>query len=419
LHAVRQDVATAHAARILFEQRQHEAVRSITERLSATVRSIASQHQRAALASQEVRLGSGRIQQRIRDAVQALQIGDITRQRLDHAEFALGLVAEARAPAAGRPVLDDAEQCRFAQVTRRLQSAQLADAAPHFDREVRQIVESLTSLADEARMLRGLGDTAYGSADHDGGTIITELEGQIREALVLFEDFNAARAEVARVTATVSNATASLRGHLRTVQSLEDDIRIMGLNTTFKCARIGREGLALSVIAQELRTYGKGFAREAGALMAEIESVAKMSGAMTAGAAAENVAAVAESPRAMRDSLGTLRLMGQGLDVAMADLDRDSGRVMTLLLAAVARLATQRDVGGVLRDIAGGLAMPAADGSFSAADLAPRVEQMLQLIERGYTMASERTMHDRVLGRVSRAAPVVTPAEAELEDFLF
>ena len=235
LHSVRRHVATAQTGQKAFDLRQQEAANSITERLSATVKSIAQQHERAARASQEVRLGSARVHQRICDAIMALQIGDITRQRLEHADAVLGLVTEA-------PLAEADAQRLFVSMAHRLQSAQLVDAARYLDRDVRQVIESLNKLADEARALRALGDAAYGAAGRNGGSFIAQLEGQISEALALFESFETAQAEIAGVTATVSDATAGLCGHLRIVQSLEADIRIMGLNTTFKCARIGREG---------------------------------------------------------------------------------------------------------------------------------------------------------------------------------
>ncbi len=351
-----------------------------------------------------------------------MQIGDITRQRLDHAEYALGLVPREGKTLAGgdRPVLAPDQQRLFIQLADRLRSAQLKDAAREFDRDVGQIAVSLSSLGSEAQVLRAQGDTAYGSTDRDGGTVISELEGQIRDALDLFEAFETARVRAASMTATVSAATASLRGHLQTVQALEADIRIMGLNTTFKCARVGLDGVALSVIAQELRIYANGFAKEADALMAEIESVTEMSASLIAGTAAEHNLALNESTRAVRDSLTTLRAMRRGLDGAMADLGDDSERVVALLAAAVTSLESQHEISAGLRDTAGQRGVPRPAGSFSAMDLTPPVEEMLALIERGYTMASERAVHDRVLGReshVARVTAITTPTE--LADMLF
>jgi len=413
LRIVSQHVAVAQTGQRTFDRRQQEAAGSITERLSATVKSIALQHEHAARASLEVRLGSARVHQRVCDAILALQIGDITRQRLEHADAVLGLVA-------GNPMLDADAQRTFVSLAHRLQSAQLVDAARNFDRDVRQVIDSLNSLAAEARALRTIGEAAYGAVDRNGGSYIAQLEGQIGEALALFENFETARAEVAGVTTTVSDATAGLCGHLRTVQSLEADIRIMGLNTTFKCARIGREGLALSIIAQELRGYANGFAKEAGTLMQEVEAVAGVSGLLTSGIAEDQGIATSEGTRALRDSLTTLRQMGQMLDRAMRDLKLDSDRVVTLLVETVSNLAVQAEIGQVLREAAERLAGLSPSGVVNFAELQPCVVQKLELIERGYTMANERAVHDHFLGRPARAEPVAeTAASAAMEDFLF
>lgn len=413
LHTVRQHVAVAQSGQHAFDVRQQEAATSITERLSATVKSIAQQHEHAARASQEVRLGSARVHQRICDAILALQIGDITRQRLEHADAVLRLVAEAS-------MLAGDAQRQFTSLAHRLQSAQLVDAAQYFDHDVRQVIASLNKLADEARALRSLGDAAYGAAGRSGGSFIAQLEGQISEALALFEGFETAQAEIAGVTATVSDATAGLCGHLRIVQSLEADIRIMGLNTTFKCARIGREGLALSIIAQELRGFANGFAKQAGMLMQEVETVAGISSVSTSGTAEDRGAMASDGTQAMRASLVTLRQMGQMLDRAMHELDVDSDRVMTLLIETVSNLAVQAEIGQVLRDTAGRLADLTPSGVINFAQLPEPVVQRLELIERGYTMANERTVHDRFLGRPIRAEPVAATAPgAATEEFLF
>ena len=421
LRLVRQHVALAQTGQHSFDRRQQEAASSITERLSATVKAIARQHQRAARASLQVRMGSARVHQRIHDAILALQIGDITRQRLEHVAAVLGVVAGTGPyQAGGHPVLDTDQQSVFVSLAHRLQSAQLVDAVRYFDREVRQVTQSLKSLADEAMALRGFGDTAYGAEDRSGGSFIAQLEGQIGEALALFESFEMAQAEAAGATATVSDATAGLCGRLRTVQALEADIRIMGLNTTFKCARIGREGLALSNIAQELRGYANGFAKEAGTLMQEVETVAGISGLLASEIAGDRETVTSVGTRAMRDSLATLRQMGQMLDRAMQELKLDSDRVVTLLVETVSGLAVHAEIGQVLRDAAGDLASLARVGFIKFAELPPSVVQMLAVIERFYTMANERSVHDRFLGRPARVEPVAeTVPGSEMEDFLF
>jgi len=411
LTALRQNLAEAHTGQLAFELYQQEAASSIARRLMATVEIIARQNQRAALAAASVQHRSVNVRQRIGEAVMALQIGDITRQRLEHTSYALGLL-DARRPNEWQPP-DSGGQFACDVLVRHLQSAQCSDAAHAFDQEVGRIAESLGGLAEEARALRTLGDSAYGASDNGGTSIIAALEDQVGEALALFERFEAARAEVARITSAVAAATTGLHGHLRDVQSLEDDIHIMGLNTTFKCTRIGREGLALSLIAQELRNYGMGFAKEAVTLVGEIENISTMTSALVDRAATNASSLVTAGMRKIQDTVATLRRVGEMLDNSLVDLRRDSEQVITSLDHTVADLAVRDEIGRALRGAAEALAAPEQDGYVNSGDPTPAAERMLALIASGYTMASERTVHERLFGRS------ITPVEAGVEDVLF
>jgi hypothetical protein len=216
--------------------------------------------------------------------------------------------------------------------------------------------------------------------------------------------------------ASVRDAAEILCDHLTTVQSLEADIRIMGLNTTLKCARVGPEGRALGLIAQELRAYGNEFAKEAGALMGEVESPSQITGSMVA-READAAPLIAAVMQAMNDALLNLRQVGQTLDDTLSALDRDSDRVVILLEQTVGSIGEHDAIGRTMREAANSLREMSLAGDLPLADLTPRAEQMLDLMARGYTMANERVIHDRILGRSSRAVPVV--AESEMEDMLF
>jgi len=53
------------------------------------------------------------------------------------------------------------------------------------------------------------------------------------------------------------------------LRELEADIRIMGLNTTLECGRLGVPGRPLSAIAQELRDCGSRTASHAAAALTD------------------------------------------------------------------------------------------------------------------------------------------------------
>lgn len=428
LRSVRERVAAAQAEQAAFERRQDEAARTIPVRLTETVESIAQQNERAADASAAVGRRSDLVRERIGAAIMALQIGDITRQRLEHVDHALGILAEGPKGPAGDPrhdagdgeELSDEERRALACATYRLQSAQLADAAAAFERDVQEIAAALQSVAAEARGLWSLGSDAYGASHRGRSSFIAALESQVGEALGLFRDFEAARTEAAQVVTSVSGAMESLSGHLKQVQSLEADIRIVGLNTTFKCARVGRDGLALSVIAQELRAYGHKFAVEAGALMDEVETVTKVTESLTRDEHQDAVAPVAEVMQAMTSSLATLRQVGQAIGDTLTSLESDSGQVATLLDETVANLAAHDEIGRALRETADRLASMSPGAGQPVGDLTPGTERLLERMARAYTMANERIVHERVFGRSSNAAlAAATAAPAELDDILF
>jgi hypothetical protein len=424
LRNVRQHLVAAHLGQLAFESHKMASANSITDRLAATVEAVTRHIQHATKATAAVRQRSTGVRQRICDAILALQIGDVTRQRLEHMDFSLGLLPANQDPRKPRnedlPSLDYNEQCTFTILTHRLQSAQCWDATRNFHRDVTKISESLSSLAREARAMWALGGAAYGAADRGGSTVIATLEGQIGEALGLFERFGVARVEVVNVTTTVLAATGNLCGHLQKVQSLEADIRIMGLNTTFKCARIGQTGAALNIIAQELRAYAHGFAKEVDALVRDVNTISTVTGSLASEQQSDEAAIIAAGIGEIKESMSTMRQVGQVLDDALAELERDGGRVVTLLEDTVRDLGTCDETGRALRETAEILFETSPDGFLKVAELTRATEQMVASIERGYTMATERAIHDKFLRRSADRTPdPVTAKPPEVDDFLF
>ncbi len=71
--------------------------------------------------------------------------------------------------------------------------------------------------------------------------------------------------------------------------------------------------------------------------MGDVEQVAAIAGSLGTGTGTEQMPLEVGQAQGMRESYATLRKMGTTLDTSMADLGRDSDRVVTLL--AVRRLA--------------------------------------------------------------------------------
>jgi ABC-type transporter Mla subunit MlaD len=440
LRAVRGHIAAARAGQSAFHTRREADAASIPARLGETIDAIARQHARAAAASAAVRQSSHAIRDRIRDAIMALQIGDITRQRLEHARDGLILLTRTLTgpdSVSPGPSDDAAPRRALTGLICRLLGSQIVDAAAEFERDVALMVASLSGLCSEARGLRGLATAASGAAGRGagerdtgerdagrpgGGTVIADLEARTGEALALFQGFGAARAEAMDIMAAVGGAAASLCGHLRDVQSREADIRIMGLNTTFRCARIGPEGRPLSLIAQQLRTYADGFAKEAGALIHEVEMISQLTRALSDDGGADAAPAIAEVVQAMTGAIATLRQMGLTLGAALGDLDGESERVVAFVDETASRLAGHRSIALAMHQAVDALTLLAQEAGYGPEDQAgvgavgvtTQAERLLGQIAAAYTMVNERVVHDRFLGRA--AAPLPSP---DLEELLF
>jgi hypothetical protein len=414
LQSVRERVAAAPSLRAEAGRPAGEAVGAIAQRLSATVASVAGQHARAGRASQALQQQNSSIRRAVGEAVGGLQIGDTTRQRLEHADLALGLVAGPPPPGA------DAETVATFATICRLQSAQLEESAEHFRQAVAGIAASLRKLAKDARTQHALGTTAFAGGEGGGEAVFSAaLEARVAEALAMFATFRAAREETVQVVAAVTEATASLCRQMRTVQALEADIRIMGLNAVLKCSRVGDQGRALRHVAQELCDYVEQFAGQARSLIAGVEHAAGVAAALAAGSA-DAASLTGEVTQAMEGALATLREKGATLSFASSQFETDGARVITLLDQTGADLDAQARIGATMRAAAAALGTMAAGHGGPVASLPAAAERLLDQIEHSYTMAAERAIHARILGRTAHDEAAPAPAaEDALEDMLF
>ncbi len=361
------------------------------------------------------------IRQRVGNAIVALQIGDATHQRLEHVGLGLRLLlVETGTVASGESdsVRDDAVVPSICPVL----SAQLSDAAEELDRDMRRVGTALDSLVEDARSLRELGILTYGSSGQSDVAFIRELEDQVRQASAILERFGATREETSQVFGSVSDATASLAQHLATVRSLEADIRIMGLNATLKCARVGSEGRALGVVAQELRAYANLFATEADALMGEVRGIASASGSLTQkDRELDPIAGIAET---MVAALSVFREVGAGLERTLRELDSDGGQVVHLLEEGLASLRAREEICAALGRATEGFAdlMRSHRGGQrgGCARLSDGAERIAAATEHSYTMERERLVHHRFFGATKpRSLSGSRPATASLDDALF
>jgi hypothetical protein len=425
LMSVRLKAATANQ-RALGQQRD-QAIRTIPDQLARSVAAIAGRRRQAENTAAAIQRKTVEVGQRVGTAVMAMQIGDTSRQRIEHSEFALTLAArlfgrETRSAVDfDLSVVPAAEKHRLLQAISALSLAQLSDTAEELDAQVGEIAASLSQLAGDAHEIAGLGQQTYSSdGAHSGregaGSFMSELEEDVRHARSLLEDLREAQTEGDGVMAGVLETTKALVRNISAIQSLESDIRLMGLNTTLRSSRLGNEGRALTVIAQELRTCSNLTATEAEAVLADLDAMVEAAGASNGADPERRLAEITDLTDILVRSVDRLSKTANSLSAALTTLDRDSETVAASLRETSTEIRAKAEIGATLRGASSALA--GVKGANALDEEMGDPGGILAAIFGKYTMAREREVHARIL-KCELSAVAEAPAANGTDDIFF
>jgi hypothetical protein len=412
LEAFASEVATLYeqlTAALLQEQalagQCERLIPAVPEALGRCADDIVGHHAKVAQVATEVGDLARGIQRKVGSALAALQVGDSTRQRIEHVQNGLRLV-EAAGMAA------DA-QARAAGAVCPLLSAQLAAAAADFNRDAAQIHQSMAGIAADAAELLRLRDLAFGRG---GEAFLDRMILQLGEASDLVGRVEAAEDDAVATARGAAAAVEALNRRIAALQAIKTDVQQMALNTTLKCARMGDPGKPLSVIAIELRSH-------AGLLEVSAQRALGVLGELAAAAGelvADHVASAAGEALAVATE--RLRKANTTVEADLSALADQGAKVVRALQDAAARLDFKGEIGAVLETAAASLRAPSR-APLEAAD-GPAVAEILQAIAKSYTMAQEREVHAALAAGLPQAAepapaePAAAPAD-DLEDLLF
>jgi len=215
----------------------------------------------------------------------------------------------------------------------------------------------------------------------------------------------------------VLETTKTLVGNISAIQSLEADIRLMGLNTTLRSSRLGHEGRALTVIAQELRTCSNLTAAEAEAVLEDLDAMVEAASTSSGTEPERRLAEVTELSAIMVASVELLSKIAEALARALETLDGESANVATALQQTATEIRAKAEIGASLRRAS--VALQAAQSGAPLEDEIGDPAKILGAIAGKYTMAREREIHARILkGEVPAAAEAPTTGAA-LDDIFF
>ena len=354
-----------------------------------------------------------RLRSTLAAAAAGLQIGDTTRQRLEHMLDILARCTAEELPEVQGLLLE-------------LVRDQLADCRADHGQGLAQIEASLAQARGQIAGFLGrdsrLNEAARACKRENG------LLSKIRDLQQSMEDCRRARLRLAGQAAELSQGLAHLSGVVAGMRTVEEQMRMIGINAVISCANLGTEGHALKEISMQLREL-------AGAISGRFDkiyaSLKRMD--LAAGSATAQLAEAAQMPFDRLEAAAAQMVEDlHNVQRVMARLAEAFGGIATVELArqwesttgGLADHAAQMEEAAVLLDAALDAAPPATAAHLAGASAAFGAAQAL------YTMVAERRCHNEFLARydVGGDAPVsvgvLPPAEtapdpSALDDIFF
>lgn len=400
-----------------FENAHADTLSALSTSMGTALAGLSSQRAISAASSAQTGRVSRQIFGSIANAVMALQVGDATRQRIEHVEIGIadlsGLIET--------DALSAAELPAGLAIIGGLQAAQLSGATDAFEADVREAGAALRDLAADARSIMDQSEAVYGRGDKAGASAIAVLSQAVSDATVVLRDCEVERGKLELVATAVLGTVSTLLSHVEAVQEIEANMRLVSLNAAVKCAQLGPRGAALNVIARQLRELTGETVSAAEAAMAGLHQAAALAQSFGAAANGDAAGRVGQLEQEASAALLLLQSVDKALVEALNTLNRDGPSVINLLGNAAETFASQASISETMRDLE--LRLIAQCPTQADASPVGVIAETLATQRGRYTMDTERRIHSDLFGADEPVdpAPVATDeaADGDLDDIFF
>jgi hypothetical protein len=405
-----------------FEQglggKYKQLIPAVPDKLAVDAKTLRVHHARIAEVAASVAAIARDIQMKVGKALMALQIGDITRQRIEHVQLGIQVSARTVAEADLSPEARDRAERRLLHMV----ADQMADIASDFEAEAAKVTQNLAGMARDTTQLMAI----HGLSDNGGD--LRDLEVSLGRAGLLVTDVTAAMSNAQRISGETVSSVEALARRVDAIQKVKRDIQQMAINSSLRCNRLGDIGKPLSVIAIELSSHASHLEDAADQTLGSLKSLSELAHSASD---TDPEAAQLDASRLNRVH-DDLRRAADVVEQDLGGLGAQGEATARSLAQAADQLGLQEELGDALHTAAIALAEAAGPVVEDLTDIAGVVDAALTEIGRCYTMARERTIHaahavfsddDRVEVQQDDAtaeAPAET-AEAvdEFDDLLF
>ena len=355
------------------------------------------------------------VQGKVASTLSALQIGDITRQRIEHVQATFSLLEDFLAGEDGAR-LDAGARQRLQNVIHHLTAAQMREMCADFQRDSESVVKTIASFDHDTRDILKLRDQMSGENGEAGGNFMRALESSVSAAHEIVKQVDTASRQADQVSQSTIGTAAKLFEAIGNIRAVKTDIHYMALNTNLRCSRLGEEGKSINVVTAELRIF-------AGKLDDSADAI--VNGLPTLEAAAGRVAPATDAGagglgESLTSAVGNIRSAANVMENELKVLAENGREVATKINLLIGKLDFQHDLGDVLARCADVLDGVAGAEVADISDLTETIAPLDRKIFKLYTMVQERNTHREIIPAIegSAAAPAETP-KAENDEDLF
>jgi hypothetical protein len=180
--------------------------------------------------------------------VMSLQSEDIARQRVEHVQEAILRVAAS---------LDAGESVESCAGILALQRSQLVSTRDLLAASIESIHSALQSLSPRIHELVSRTAALVQQADEDGRSFATVIDSGLATVSQVFNQCSSSVKSAVSIVKNVLPSVEQMTDGAFALEEIEASIHLISLNATVKTAHLGSEGLAMGVIASELRSITK------------------------------------------------------------------------------------------------------------------------------------------------------------------
>ena len=425
LYSVRSSVDSAQNAMLQFGRNNVQELSHVAQRLDQCMTALFQQQRASSLALDRMSAMSQQIGAKVAQCISALQINDLTSQRIEHVATALEKIcamveadSKNNEEFAWAAHYDRDRKIAMAATACKLQESQSAHALGEFNIEINKLKDSLVGLSQDVVAILDMASTVFQA---DGGeSVIRTVQTQAEHASRLLVEYAEAKDSISTLMGAVSDGFNVMRDDISDINSLDADMRVMGLNATFKCGRLGHSGRALGVVAQELRVCSRKTEESSVYVSGLIAPITSVISGLVNRAHSENQQALdltSKTQTAVTELTEMARLMESSLVVlkdGCGSLEKLLGQAGSSITVHNVMSQNLTPIIGILKDV--GLSVSVDQAMESAIH-----DDISRFLAGNYTMEGERVIHS-MLGTSTDGISSVSATTADsqsIDDMFF